>query len=336
MRVDESLFGNKERVNYCKQFKDKWRGFCDNDVINEPLHSIQPASSVASSVAQNTGILIFADANQLLSLTLETVFRQPDCISRNVLIFYFQEQSNEIQNLAKLFLFKSFKINSIQSLQDEIQTKIEAEFAKDTKQFLLIFGNLILTADFLNYFNQLIPLLWYPNSNLQFISAWNDNCFNNMCTNEQVVMRVKVNKFNFKHALAAKYDSQFFVLLEKLIHLNSFNNQSIVIVDHSNTGDALMPDFPRIIVNKDISDLFLDERNDQKVSLFESVKINQLESLYTEKAYERSLIEFKENSLKLDDEDSLIDYLQNRHNNTRYFFEVLKIKIKNFFFILQC
>ena len=250
--MDQSLFGNRARVEYCKQFKDKWRGFCDDDVVNEPLYTI----STTNDLLQSTPILIFSDPdrNDLLSLTLETVFRQPGILPKNVLVFYYQESSNELQNLVKLFLFKSFKIDLARSTTDlgqrffnQVQNKIKLEFT-DAKQFVLIFGNLILTADFLNYFTQLIPLFWYPNSKLSFISAWNDNCYNTMCTDEKLVLRVSGSKFSFKHALAIKNDHQFFNLLESVIQLNRFKDQSVVF--HT-LNDGLTPDFPRVIVSSD-------------------------------------------------------------------------------------
>lgn len=154
--------------------------------------------------------------------------------------------------LAQLFRFKSQKIDPDHARQwfNEIRSRIEKEFlgASPAKQFILIFGNLILTADFLNYYSQLVPLLWYPSSRLSFVSTWNDQCYNSMCTDEKLVTRVQGDKFSFKHSSAVKYDRDFFSLLEKIIQLNCFGNQSIRFDDLST--DGLVPDFPRIIAKE--------------------------------------------------------------------------------------
>lgn len=63
--------------------------------------------------------------------------------------------------------------------------------------------------------------------------------------------------------------------------------------------------------------MFLDDQNDQKVSLFENVKIDRIESLYSVESYAKSLLEFRENSLTLRGEQDVANYLENRHNNTR-------------------
>lgn len=200
---------------------------------------------------QATPILIFSNPfeNDLFSLTLETLFRQAAIIPKNVLVFYYQDASNELRNLTKLFPFKSFKIDQTTNFFIQVQKQIEQEFPAKN-QFILIFNNLILMADFLNYFSQLISILTVPNSEISFISAWNENCLDNMCTDEKLVMRIKGNKLSFKHALAIKFDEQFFSLLEKLILLNNFNDQSINFdeLDH----DGLVPDFPRIIPSKEV------------------------------------------------------------------------------------
>lgn len=229
-------------------------------MVNEPLYISSPAST-ASIPLQRTPILVFSDTvlsdeNDLLSLTLETVFRQSGALPGNVLVFYFEESTNELQTLAQLFRFKSQRIDLASRWFDEVRARIEREFldeksleASPAKQFILIFGNLILTADFLNYYTQLVPLLWYPNSRLSFVSAWNDQCYNSMCTDEKLVTRVQGDKFSFKHSLALKFDGEFFSLLEKIIQLNSFGNQSVRF-DHLRNTDGLVPDFPRIIANE--------------------------------------------------------------------------------------
>lgn len=57
--------------------------------------------------------------------------------------------------------------------------------------------------------------------------------------------------------------------------------------------------------------------NDERKSLFDNVKLNQIESLASVESYRKCLNEFRSNSLELKDEKSLIDYLDNRQNNTR-------------------
>ena len=87
---------------------------------------------------------------------------------------------------------------------------------------------------------------------------------------------------------------------------------------HSRNFIRTLEFFKKLFLSlEQISDLFLDETNDQKISLFENVKLNQIESLYTVDAYLKSLIEFRENSLQLKDEQNLVHYLDNRQNNTR-------------------
>lgn len=184
-----------------------------------------------------------------MSLTLETLFRQQGILPINILIFYYNKSANEIKSLAELFLFKSFEIDLNLNIFNQVKNKIVNDYP-NSKQFILIFGNLILTADFLNYFTQLIPLFWIPNSNLSFISASNDNCKNNLCNDDRLVYRIKANKFAFKHSLAIKFDHNFFNLLDKLIKLNNFNNESINF--NNLKEDGLMPDFPRVIVTKDV------------------------------------------------------------------------------------
>lgn len=67
-----------------------------------------------------------------------------------------------------------------------------------------------------------------------------------------------------------------------------------------------------------VTEVFLDQSNDQKVSLLENVKINRIESLYSAASYAKSLAEFRENSLTLRGREDLENYLENRQNNTRY------------------
>lgn len=230
--------------------------------MNEPLYFSSPASSALttpSSPLQSTPILVFADPNEneLLSLTLETLFRQSGIVPGNVLVFYFQESTDELQRLAKLFLFQSHKIDlSSPKWFDAIHKKLENEFA--AKQFILIFGNLILSADFLNYFGQLVPLLRHPNSGLSFISAWNGECYNSMCTDEKLVTRVAGHKFSFRHSLAVKFEAnfrgQFFSLLHRIIQLNSLGNQSVRFDDLRT--DGLVPDFPRVLVVNEVPNRF--------------------------------------------------------------------------------
>lgn len=239
--------------------KDNGFFFPKDNVVNEPLYVSSPASAAttASSALQSSPILVFTDSvlsdeNDMLTLTLETVFRQAGVLPGNVLVFYFQESTNELQSLASLFRFKSHKIDlGSPRWFDEIRSRIEREFHGAPKQFVLIFGNLILTADFLNYFSQLVPLLWYPNSGLSFVSAWNDDCYNSMCTDEALVTRVQAKKFSFKHSLAIKFDRQFFSLLDRIVQLNSLGNQSIRFDDLN--SDGLVPDFPRVLVAKEVT-----------------------------------------------------------------------------------
>ena len=212
--------------------------------------------TTTSGPLQNAPILVFADTvlsdeNDLLSLTLETIFRQSGVLPGNVLVFYFEESTNELQSLAQLFRFKSHRIDlNSGGWFDQIRRKIEREFRGTAKQFILIFGNLILTADFLNYFTQLVPLLWYPKSGLSFVSAWNNDCYNSMCTDEKLVTRVQADRFSFKHSLAVKYDQHFFSLLHRIVQLNSLGNRSVRFDDLQCEG--LLPDFPRVLVAKEV------------------------------------------------------------------------------------
>lgn len=193
------------------------------------------------------------DNNENLSFTLETIFRQSGILTKNVLVIYYKE-SKELEDLINLFQFKSFKVNLNSSdFLFQISSKIDKEFSSP-KQIILIFGNPILTADFLNYFTQLIPLLEHSDSKLSFISAWNDNCLNNMCTDEKLVYRVKGKRFDFRHALAIKFNKQFLRLFENIFLLNCLNKQSIIFDDLED--DGLMPDFPRIINGGQVCLLF--------------------------------------------------------------------------------
>lgn len=169
-------------------------------VVNEPLIPSTVSRIPVSNELFRTPILLLTQGSVVeefsdLSLTLETLLRQPGIEPKNVIVFYNITCCPYVRNLVDLFGFMSIAYpeqplgdrEQIDLLKDSLQTA--QLLFPEANQLILMESHLILSPDFLPFFGQMIPILSNRESGIQAVSAWNENGLIRTSTDARIVYR---------------------------------------------------------------------------------------------------------------------------------------------------
>ena len=174
--------------------------------------------------------------NIYLPLTLETIVRQPGITPTNVIVFYDSANCPTIAFLAEIFNFMSNDLSDFGTNLDEVLRTTELLFP-DTKAFILIDVNTLLAPDFIPFMGQLMPYLLTAGSDLEAISAWNDNGFQSVSNDSAVVYRV-----NSSH-----YRPRFAAMFKRGFAFNLSSNFLWSFTDYSIDNNVIIPDVSRVL-----------------------------------------------------------------------------------------
>lgn len=169
-------------------------------VVNEPLIPSTVSRIPVSNELFRTPILLLTQGSHAeefsdLSLTLETLLRQPGIEPKNVIVFYNITCCPYVRSLVDLFSFMSIAYpeqppgdgEQIDLLKDSLQTA--QLLFPEANQLILMESHLILSPDFLPFFGQMIPILSNRESGIQAVTAWNENGLIKTSTDARIVYR---------------------------------------------------------------------------------------------------------------------------------------------------
>ena len=178
-------------------------------VVNEPLLPSTVSRIPVPNDLFKTPILLLTQAESIsetadLSLTLETLLRQPGIEPKNVIVFYNESCCAVVRHLVNLFGFMSASYAeqrlSPESRSHQIENHQRIDLLKDSletaqllfpdsNQLIIMEAHLILSPDFLPFFGQMIPLISDPSSGIIAVSAWNENGFMRTSSDPKLVFR---------------------------------------------------------------------------------------------------------------------------------------------------
>ena len=230
--------------------------------MNEPLipSTVVVSRFPVSSELFRTPVVLLTQASVLddltdLSLTLETLLRQPGVEPKNVIVFYNHSCCSPTRHLVDLFGFMSIAYSDSQEgdgtfdqLKDSLMTA--QLLFPEANQLILLESHLILAPDFLPFFGQMIPVLSDPASGVQAVTAWNENGFEETAADAGLVWR----------AHSADYPPRFAVLIKRLQSFDGFTSHSSggvswsfqrrssvpFIDERTGAADVLFPDVSRV------------------------------------------------------------------------------------------
>ncbi|XP_054163875.1 protein O-linked-mannose beta-1,2-N-acetylglucosaminyltransferase 1-like, partial [Oppia nitens] len=211
VQPDPILNRNPKRLKFCSKYSQEFPLFCEGNVVNDPLTParILKYLPISNEIVRTPIIVITGPTysqNIYLSLTLETLIRQPGITSRNVIVFYDNVNCPLIADLAEVFDFMSNDLSDFGSDLNEILRTTELLFP-DSKAFILIDMNTILAPDFIPFMGQLMPFLLVSGSDIEAISAWNDNGFDSVSNDTSGIYRA--NGSNYMPRFAAMFRRGF-------------------------------------------------------------------------------------------------------------------------------
>ena len=177
----------------------------------------------------------YAD-NIYLPLTLETIVRQPGISPRNVVVFYNALECPTIAILAEIFDFMSNDLSDVGTDLDEVLRTTELLFP-DSKAFILIDVNTLLAPDFIPFMGQLLPLILTNGSDIEAVSAWNDNGFTNISSNSETIYR----------ATARYYRPRFAAMFRRGFNFNITSSFLWSFKDYPIGNNVIIPDVSRVL-----------------------------------------------------------------------------------------
>lgn len=177
----------------------------------------------------------YAD-NIYLPLTLETIVRQPGISPRNVVVFYNAIECPTIAVLAEIFDFMSNDLSDVGTDLDEVLRTTELLFP-DSKAFILIDVNILLAPDFIPFMGQLLPFLLTNQSDIEAISAWNDNGFTNVSNDGEIIYK----------AIARHYRPRFAAMFRRGFNFNITSNFLWSFKDYPIDNNVIIPDVSRVL-----------------------------------------------------------------------------------------
>lgn len=188
--------------------------------MNEPLIPSAVSRTPVSNDLFKTPILVLTQAERVdhlsdLSLTLETLLRQPGIEPRNVIVFYNQSCCPSVRLLVDLFGFMAiaYPTDPVDLLKDSIQTA--QLLFPDAGQLILLESHIILSPDFLPFFGQMMPILTDRDSGVVAVAAWNENGLARVSTDARVVYRMD----------ATSHAARFAVMIKRLPSFHSFDQR---------------------------------------------------------------------------------------------------------------
>lgn len=209
-------------------------------MVNDPLITARIVKflPISNEIVKTPIIVLTAQTyakNIYLPLTLETIVRQPGVTPKNVIVFYDAINCPTIGIMTELFNFMSNDLPDFGTNLNEVLTTTELLFP-DAKAFILIDINTLLAPDFIPYMGQLMPFLLINGSEIEAISAWNDNGFESVSNDTGVVYRV--NSTHYRPRFAAMFRRGFRFDLNS--NLWSFTDYSI-------EKNTIIPDVSRVL-----------------------------------------------------------------------------------------
>ena len=195
--------------------------------MNEPLIPSTVSRIPVSNDLFKTPVLLLTQGSHIdefsdLSLTLETLLRQPGIEPKNVIVFYNITCCPSIRHLVNLFGFMSIAYpeqppgdeEQIDLLKDSLQTA--QLLFPEANQLILMESHLILSPDFLPFFGQMIPILSNRESGIQAVSAWNENGLVKTSSDARIVFR----------ADARLHGARLAVMIRRIPSFDDWNERS--------------------------------------------------------------------------------------------------------------
>ncbi|RWS06178.1 protein O-linked-mannose beta-1:2-N-acetylglucosaminyltransferase 1-like isoform X3, partial [Dinothrombium tinctorium] len=296
VRPDETVVQNRKRVEFCAKYNTRWPLFCEGRVLNDELipSKILRPLPINADIAK-TPLVVFGanDSNEYLSLTLETIIRQPGIVCNNVIVFYKRNAHPSLKSLIEFFGFRSHHMDEKLTKDDvlqEVRIVIKILFP-NTKQYIVVDENALLSPDFFPFMGQLLSLLHHPKSNLVAINAFNENGLSNTSYANNLVFRASLTNYPPKFAAMIKSDFDL-KLLDRSYAWSLFNSNLSSYV----AGDIILPDVSRVLYANSISQSLLSspEENifaptvvdvDFNVNTEPEVLLKEVDILTTAKSY---------------------------------------------------
>ncbi|CAG2109856.1 unnamed protein product [Medioppia subpectinata] len=314
VQPDPILDRNPKRAEFCAKYYIHFPLFCEGNVVNDPLIAarILKFLPISGEIVRTPIIVLTAQTyaqNVYLSLTLETLIRQPGITPRNVIVFYNSISCPSIAYLAEVFDFMSNDLSDFGDDLDEVRRTTEMLFP-DAKAFILIDMNTILAPDFLPFMGQLLPFLLTKGSDIESISAWNDNGFESVSNDSSVVYRVN----------AGHYKPRFAALFRRGFAFNISPNFLWSFVDNLNSNhdnNIIIPDVSRVLyVNPDLSSA-PNEVQDEEEVLIKAFELGDGLAFYAQ-----SIGQMVNKSTIASDVRHLEALLVSRSNNTKHVYSI--------------
>ncbi|XP_013395204.1 protein O-linked-mannose beta-1,2-N-acetylglucosaminyltransferase 1 [Lingula anatina] len=190
IKIDPVARRNDKRREFCKKYEG-YGDFCEGNRLDEAL-TPAPLSDKAlegSAIFKVPIVIVPGLSPVSLRKLLDTVLMQPGLNPQYVVVMC-DEKFPEQEALGALYGFKVQRLSSSTKYAEQIGKALERQegLYDVNKYIILLEEDLLLSADFLSFMAQLLPVLEKDQS-LSGVSAWNDNGFKEVGGDAQTVMR---------------------------------------------------------------------------------------------------------------------------------------------------